>query len=162
MLDSTSIKFKLKVKNYIQIKQKISIIKSVNEIKNNYLSLRKNSNQSFIKRKILSLQKEFNNTNKRNWELNSNLITNDTLMTIGLLLTPHVIFIIYAYIKGKGDLKHGISQIIKDVSKGYFQMELGGPDIPICDGELKDLVSDEPLFCFLYNWLVNYNNYIHK
>lgn len=74
------------------------------------------------------------------------------LMGIGLFLMPGALFCMYALVTGKGDLGHGMSVALTQISRGYFQPELGGSKVPVCDGKFSDLMSNEPLFCFLYEW----------
>lgn len=59
---------------------------------------------------------------------------------------------VYAFIKGKGNLKDGLSRVLTEVSQGYFQPDVGGKNIPVSQGELSDLAGDEPLFKALYKW----------
>lgn len=74
------------------------------------------------------------------------------LIGAGCFFTPGALFFLYAFIIGKGDFQHGLSLALSQISRGYFQPELGGPNVPICDGKFSDLMSDKPLFCFLYDW----------
>lgn len=60
--------------------------------------------------------------------------------------------LVYAYIRGKGNLTDGLSRLLTDVSQGYFQPDVGGKNIPVAQGELSDLAGDEPLFKALYKW----------
>ena len=39
-------------------------------------------------------------------------------------------------------------------SQGYFQLDVGGANIPTATGELSDLAGDEPLFKALYAWFI--------
>lgn len=78
----------------------------------------------------------------------------DTLLGVGLFLTPGMLAIVYAYFKGKGNVKDGLSKLLTEVSQGYFQPDVGGENIPIAQGELSDLAGDEPLFKALYQWWV--------
>lgn len=74
------------------------------------------------------------------------------LVGVGLFFTPGVLLCAYALVVGKGDFRHGFSVVLSQITRGYFQPELGGPKVPICDGHITDLMSDRPLFCFLYDW----------
>lgn len=77
----------------------------------------------------------------------------DALVGLGLFFSPSAVFALYALVIGKGDFGQGLSVALTQISRGYFQPNLGGDKVPVCDGELKDLVAaDEPLFCFLYTW----------
>ncbi|GMH34195.1 hypothetical protein BSKO_02029 [Bryopsis sp. KO-2023] len=79
----------------------------------------------------------------------------DVLLGLGIFLTPSALFALYALVIGKGDFGQGFSLALTQISRGYFQPDLGGDKVPVCDGELKDLVAaDEPLFCFLYTWFI--------
>lgn len=53
-----------------------------------------------------------------------------------------------------GNVKDGFSRLITEVSKGYFQPNVGGANIPVAQGELSDLAGDEPLFKALYGWFL--------
>lgn len=71
---------------------------------------------------------------------------------MALFFTPGLAALAYAYIKGKGNLKDGLSRLLTEVSQGYFQPNVGGDNIPVAQGELSDLAGDEPLFKALYKW----------
>jgi cytochrome P450 family 97 subfamily B polypeptide 3 len=75
--------------------------------------------------------------------------------------SPTVIGLGYALVKGKGNLKDGLSRLLTDVSQGYFQPDVGGANIPIAEGELSDLAGDEPLFKALYKWFID-NGGVYK
>jgi hypothetical protein len=74
------------------------------------------------------------------------------LIGVALFFTPGLAALAYAYIKGKGNLKDGLSRLLTEVSQGYFQPNVGGENIPVAQGELSDLAGDEPLFKALYKW----------
>ena len=76
----------------------------------------------------------------------------DTLVGVGLFFTPSILAVVYAFFKGKGNVKDGLSKMLTEVSQGYFQPDVGGETIPIAQGELSDLAGDEPLFKALYQW----------
>ncbi|GAX76234.1 hypothetical protein CEUSTIGMA_g3678.t1 [Chlamydomonas eustigma] len=76
------------------------------------------------------------------------------LLPVAAFLTPGLSTIVYAYFKGKGNLKDGLSRVLTEVSQGYFQPNVGGENIPIAEGELSDLAGDEPLFKALYKWFL--------
>lgn len=77
----------------------------------------------------------------------------DVLLGLGIFFTPSVLFVMYAFVIGKGDYAQGLSVALTQISRGYFQPNLGGEKVPVCDGELKDLLNDDkPLFMFLYTW----------
>lgn len=79
----------------------------------------------------------------------------DILLGLGLFFSPSALLALYALVLGKGDFAQGSSKVLTQVSRGYFQPNLGGDKVPVCDGELKDLVGDdEPLFCFLHTWFL--------
>ena len=86
------------------------------------------------------------------------LVCHDALTSlavgVGLFLTPGLVFCLYAFVVGQGDLKHGFSVALSQITRGYFQPELGGPKVPVCDGKMSDLTSGRPLFLFLYDWSV--------
>ena len=73
-------------------------------------------------------------------------------MGVGLFFTPGMLAVVYAYFKGKGNIKDGLSKLLTEVSQGYFQPDVGGENIPVAQGELSDLAGDEPLFKALYQW----------
>ena len=75
-----------------------------------------------------------------------------TFVGLGAFLTPSIVAVIYAYFKGKGNVKDGLSRMLTDVTQGYFQPNVGGESIPVAQGELSDLAGDEPLFKALYQW----------
>lgn len=79
------------------------------------------------------------------------------LIGVGLFFTPAAVFCLYALVIGKGDFKHGVSAALSQISRGYLQPELGGPKVPVCDAQFSDLMSDRPLFCFLYDWFTPLN-----
>lgn len=74
------------------------------------------------------------------------------LLGWGLFFTPGLAALGYAYVKGKGNLKDGLSRLLTEVSQGYLQPDVGGKNIPVATGELSDLAGDEPLFKALYKW----------
>ena len=78
----------------------------------------------------------------------------DQAVGLGLFFTPGLLTLVYAYFKGKGNLKDGLSRTLTEVSQGYFQPNVGGESIPVAQGELSDLAGDEPLFKALYQWCV--------
>lgn len=71
---------------------------------------------------------------------------------VALFFTPGLLGLVYAYFKGKGNIKDGLSRMLTEFSKGYFQPDVGGKNIPVAQGELSDLAGDEPLFKALYQW----------
>lgn len=75
-----------------------------------------------------------------------------TAVGLGIFFTPSVVAVIYAYFKGKGNVKDGLSRLLTEVTQGYFQPNVGGESIPVAQGELSDLAGDEPLFKALYQW----------
>jgi len=77
-----------------------------------------------------------------------------TLLGLGLFFTPGLLILGYATVKGKGNLKDGLSRLLTEVSQGYFQPNVGGESIPVAQGELSDLAGDEPLFKALFNWFI--------
>jgi hypothetical protein len=80
------------------------------------------------------------------------LISPEQAAGVALFFTPGLCAIIYAYFKGKGNIKDGLSRLLTDLSQGYFQPDVGGKNIPVSQGELSDLAGDEPLFKALYKW----------
>ena len=77
-----------------------------------------------------------------------------TAIGAGIFFTPSIVAVIYAYFKGKGNVKDGLSRLLTEVTQGYFQPNVGGESIPVAQGELSDLAGDEPLFKALYQWQV--------
>ena len=75
-----------------------------------------------------------------------------TAIGVGIFFTPSIVAVIYAYFKGKGNIKDGLSRLLTEVTQGYFQPNVGGESIPVAQGELSDLAGDEPLFKALYQW----------
>lgn len=75
-----------------------------------------------------------------------------TAIGVGIFITPSIVAVIYAYFKGKGNVKDGLSRLLTEVTQGYFQPNVGGESIPVAQGELSDLAGDEPLFKALYQW----------
>lgn len=75
-----------------------------------------------------------------------------TAVGLGIFFTPSVVAVIYAYFKGKGNVKDGLSRLLTEVTQGYFQPNVGGESIPVAQGELSDLAGDEPLFKALFQW----------
>jgi hypothetical protein len=73
-------------------------------------------------------------------------------LAVTLFFTPSIVALIYAYFKGKGNVKDGLSRMLTEFSQGYFQPDVGGKNIPVALGELSDLAGDEPLFKALYQW----------
>ncbi|KAL4853371.1 Cytochrome P450 97B2 [Chlorella vulgaris] len=78
----------------------------------------------------------------------------ETLVGLAIFFSPSVAALIYAYVKGKGNIGDGLSRLLTDVSQGYFQPDVGGKNIPVAQGELSDLAGDEPLFKALYKWFI--------
>ncbi len=76
----------------------------------------------------------------------------DSLVGVGLFFTPGLLAVVYAFFKGKGNVKDGLSRLLTELSQGYFQPDVGGANIPVAQGELSDLAGDEPLFKALYQW----------
>ena len=76
-------------------------------------------------------------------------------LPIILFFTPGLLTVLYAFIKGKGNLSDGLSRLLTEVSQGYFQPSMGGENIPTAEGELSDLAGDEPLFKALYQWFMD-------
>lgn len=71
---------------------------------------------------------------------------------VALFFTPGLLAVVYAFFKGKGNVKDGLSRMLTELSQGYFQPDVGGKNIPVATGELSDLAGDEPLFKALYQW----------
>nr|AGK38421.1 CYP97B1 [Parachlorella kessleri] len=81
-------------------------------------------------------------------------VSSGQLIGLGLFFTPGLATLGYAYFKGKGNLKDGLSRVLTEFSQGYFQPNVGGKNIPVAQGELSDLAGDEPLFKALYKWFL--------
>lgn len=71
---------------------------------------------------------------------------------VALFFTPGLLGLVYAFFKGKGNVRDGLSRMLTEFSQGYFQPDVGGKNIPVAQGELSDLAGDEPLFKALYQW----------
>ncbi|GBF92821.1 cytochrome P450 chloroplastic [Raphidocelis subcapitata] len=76
------------------------------------------------------------------------------LLGVAAFFAPGAAILAYALVKGKGNLKDGLSRLLTDFSQGYFQPDVGGKTIPVAEGELSDLAGDEPLFKALYKWFI--------
>mmetsp|Transcript_57569 Transcript_57569/g.182332 ORF Transcript_57569/g.182332 Transcript_57569/m.182332 type:complete len:219 (-) Transcript_57569:164-820(-) len=74
---------------------------------------------------------------------------------VALFLTPGALGALYALYLGKGNFSDGFSRLITEVSQGYFNPNAGGENVPVCEGELSDLVGDEPLFKALEKWYLD-------
>ncbi|GFR39889.1 hypothetical protein Agub_g393 [Astrephomene gubernaculifera] len=74
---------------------------------------------------------------------------------VGLFFAPGLAALGYAFIRGKGNLKNGLSHLLTEVSQGYFQPDVGGKNIPVAQGDLSDLAGDQPLFKALYQWFLD-------
>ncbi|KIY91460.1 hypothetical protein MNEG_16504, partial [Monoraphidium neglectum] len=72
------------------------------------------------------------------------------LLGLAAFFAPGAAILLYALVKGKGNLADGLSRLLTEVSQGYFQPDVGGKTIPVAEGELSDLAGDEPLFKALY------------
>lgn len=81
-------------------------------------------------------------------------IQSGAFVATGLFLTPGALILGYGFVKGKGNLKDGLSRLLTEFSQGYFQPSMGGENIPVAQGELSDLAGDEPLFKALYQWFI--------
>lgn len=78
----------------------------------------------------------------------------NALIGTGIFFAPGAAILGYAFVKGKGNVKDGLSRLLTEVSQGYFQPSVGGLNIPVAEGELSDLAGDEPLFKALYKWFI--------
>lgn len=76
------------------------------------------------------------------------------LLGVAAFFAPGAAILLYALVKGKGNLQDGLSRLLTEVSQGYFQPDVGGKTIPVAEGELSDLAGDEPLFKALYKWFL--------
>lgn len=76
------------------------------------------------------------------------------LAGVALFFAPGLAILAYAFVRGKGNVKDGLSRLLTEVSQGYFQPDVGGSNIPVAEGELSDLAGDEPLFKALYKWFL--------
>lgn len=85
-------------------------------------------------------------------DIRTHAIDGGQALGVALFFAPSVIAVIYAYFKGKGNVKDGLSRMLTEFSQGYFQPDVGGKNIPVAQGELSDLAGDEPLFKALYQW----------
>ena len=82
-------------------------------------------------------------------------LSGNAVADVGLFFAPGLAIVTYAYFKGKGNLKDGLSRLLTEVSQGYFQPSIGGENVPVAEGELSDLAGDEPLFKALYKWFLD-------
>ncbi|KXZ42239.1 hypothetical protein GPECTOR_176g220 [Gonium pectorale] len=76
-------------------------------------------------------------------------------LAVGLFFAPGLAALVYAFIRGKGNLTDGLSRLLTEISQGYFQPDVGGKTIPVAEGELSDLAGDQPLFKALYQWFLD-------
>ncbi len=90
--------------------------------------------------------------NSRHFRQTTRCSATSTFVGLGVFFTPSIVAVIYAYFKGKGNVKDGLSRMLTEVTQGYFQPNVGGESIPVAQGELSDLAGDEPLFKALYQW----------
>jgi hypothetical protein len=67
----------------------------------------------------------------------------------GLFFTPGLAGLAYAAIRGKGDLKDGLSHLLTLLSQGYLQPDVGGKDIPEAGGDLSEFTGS--YITFLYD-----------
>jgi cytochrome P450 len=88
-------------------------------------------------------------------EIIQNLADGFNPLPVIAFFTPGLLTLVYAFIKGKGNLSDGLSRLLTEVSQGYFQPSIGGENIPTAEGELSDLAGDEPLFKALYQWFMD-------
>lgn len=84
-----------------------------------------------------------------------NALETATMAGIATFFAPGAVILVTGFIRGKGNLKDGLSRLLTDVSQGYFQPDVGGANIPVSQGELSDLAGDEPLFKALYKWFID-------
>ena len=70
----------------------------------------------------------------------------------GLFFAPGAAVLAYALVRGKGNLRDGLSRLLTEVSQGYLNPNVGGANIPTAAGELSDLAGDQPLFKALDQW----------
>ncbi|KAL3144182.1 hypothetical protein ABBQ32_003965 [Trebouxia sp. C0010 RCD-2024] len=96
-----------------------------------------------------------NNRSAKQHKQQTTCSATSTAIGVGIFFTPSIIAVIYAYFKGKGNVKDGLSRLLTEVTQGYFQPNVGGESIPVAQGELSDLAGDEPLFKALYQWFLD-------
>lgn len=82
-------------------------------------------------------------------------INASTAAGIAAFFAPGAAALVYAAIRGKGNMRDGLSRLLTDISQGYFQPDVGGKNIPVAEGELSDLAGDEPLFKALFQWFID-------
>ena len=63
------------------------------------------------------------------------------LLGVGLFLTPGLLTVAYALIRGKGSFTDGMSHVITQLSQGYLQPEAGGKNIPVAEGDLSEFTG---------------------
>lgn len=101
---------------------------------------------------IRNLSPIYRSTHKKSRDVYTCAIEASQALGVALFFAPSIIAVIYAYFKGKGNVKDGLSRMLTEFSQGYFQPNVGGKNIPVAQGELSDLAGDEPLFKALYQW----------
>lgn len=89
---------------------------------------------------------------RRSRNVSARAIEPSQALGVALFFTPGLLGIVYAFFKGKGNVRDGLSRMLTEFSQGYFQPDVGGKNIPVAQGELSDLAGDEPLFKALYQW----------
>lgn len=67
---------------------------------------------------------------------------------LGLFFAPGAAGLLYAAIKGKGNLGDGMSHLITLLSQGYLNPEAGGKNIPVAEGDLSEFTGS--YITFLY------------
>lgn len=67
---------------------------------------------------------------------------------IGLFLAPGAAGLVYAAIKGKGNVGDGMSHLITLLSQGYLSPNAGGDNIPVAEGDLSEFTGS--YITFLY------------
>lgn len=68
---------------------------------------------------------------------------------LGLFFAPGAAALLYALVRGKGNIQDGFSHLITLLSQGYLQPDAGGKDIPVAEGDLSEFTGS--YIGFLYS-----------
>jgi hypothetical protein len=77
------------------------------------------------------------------------------LIPIAAFLTPGISTLVYAYFKGKGNLKDGLSRLLTEVSQGYFQVRLGS-QLSTCNAPSAFKADHHRSDCMLFETFLSY------
>ena len=76
----------------------------------------------------------------------------DWVPGLALFLSPGALLAVYAAYLGGGDLRDGSSRLVTQLSAGYLQPDLGGPNVAAVDADISVLDGGRPLFEPLFEW----------